>query len=93
MKKLFTVDDFMVSFISALGYGFGETIARLSGWSMFMCTVTSTVLGIVLEEFISNIVFSKAVQKSKERRIVTFAAIFLFFWGLSGFLSVGWACP
>ncbi|SFG67605.1 hypothetical protein [Oribacterium sp. WCC10] len=70
---------FMVSFISALGYGFGETIARLSGWSMFMCTVASTVLGIVLEEFISNIVFSKAVQKSKERRIVTFAGIFLFF--------------
>ena len=23
MKKLFTLDDFMVAFISALGYGFG----------------------------------------------------------------------
>ncbi len=89
MKKLFTVDDFMVAFISALGYGFGETIARLSGWSMFMCTVASTVLGIVLEEFISNIVFSKAIQKSNERRIVTFAAIFLFFLGAQ-WVSIRW---
>ena len=78
-KKLFTVDDFMVAFISALGYGFGETIARLSGWSKLMCTVTSTALGIVLEEIISNIVFSKAVQKSRKRRIMTFAAIFFVF--------------
>ena len=29
----------MVAFISALGYGFGETIARLSGWPRLMCTV------------------------------------------------------
>ena len=31
MKRLFSIDDFMVAFIAALGYGFGETIARLSG--------------------------------------------------------------
>ena len=31
MKKLFTFDDIMVAFISALGYGFGETIAKLFG--------------------------------------------------------------
>ena len=79
MKKLFTIDDFMVAVIAALGYGFGETIARLSGWPRFMCMVASTVLGIVLEEVISKIVFSRAVQKSRKRRIVTFAAIFLFF--------------
>ncbi len=29
MKKLFTIDDFMVAFIAALGYGFGDAIARL----------------------------------------------------------------
>lgn len=63
MKKLFTVDDFMVAFVSALGYGFGETIAKLSGWSNFMCILASFVLGIMLEEIISNIIFSKAVQK------------------------------
>ena len=32
MKKLFTIDDFMVAFISALGYGFGYTIPMHLGW-------------------------------------------------------------
>ena len=79
MRKLFTIDDFMVAFISALGYGFGETIARLSGWSSVMCIVASLVLGIVLEEIISAIVFSRTVQKKPLHRILTFSAILLIF--------------
>ena len=31
MKKLFTIDDFMVAFISALGYGLGAEIPMLLG--------------------------------------------------------------
>ena len=62
MKKLFTADDFMVAFISALGYGFGETIARISGWSELMCIAASFAVGIVLEEIIGGIVFSKAIR-------------------------------
>ena len=79
MKKLFTIDDFMVAFIAALGYGFGETIARLSGWSKIMCVVASFALGIALEELISHIIFSKAVQKDKRKRILIFAAILILF--------------
>lgn len=41
MRKLFTVDDFMVAAVAALGYGFGETIARLSGWPELMCVAAS----------------------------------------------------
>jgi len=69
----------MVAFISALGYGFGETIAKLSGWSEIMCVVASFALGIILEEVITKIVFSKAVQKSKANRIYTYATILLVF--------------
>ena len=58
MKKLFTIDDFMIAFIAALGYGFGETISRLSGWSELACGVASFVLGLTLEEIVSNIAFS-----------------------------------
>ena len=50
MKKLFTIDDFMVAFISALGYGFGETITRLSGCSEVMCIVACFAVGIACEE-------------------------------------------
>lgn len=79
MKKLFTIDDFMVAFIAALGYGFGESIARLSGWPEIMCVAASFALGIVLEELISHIIFSKAVQKDKRKRILIFAAILILF--------------
>lgn len=89
MKKLFTVDDFMVAAVAALGYGFGETIARLSGWSEPMCVAACFALGIASEEIISRIVFSKAVQKSRENRIFTYVAIVLFF--LAGqYVSVRW---
>ncbi len=64
MKKLFTVDDFMVALVSALGYGFGETIAKLSGWPKPMCMVASMVLGIVLEEVISKIKGYRPVDRS-----------------------------
>ena len=77
MKKLFTIDDFMVAIIAALGYGYGEWISRLSGWPDLACSAASFALGIVLEEIISRIVFSKAVQKKKETRIITYAAILL----------------
>ena len=89
MKKLFTVDDFMVAFISALGYGFGETIAKLSGWSELVCVAASFALGIVMEEIISRIVFSKAVQKNLTNRIITYVAIVLVFLA-AHYVSMRW---
>ena len=89
MKKLFTIDDFMVAFISALGYGFGETIAKLSGWPEILCGAASFVLGVGLEEIISKIVFSKAVQKNVANRVFTYAAILLVFL-LGQYASIRW---
>ena len=54
-----------------------------------MCAVASLILGIVLEEIISHIVFSKAVQKDKRRRILTFAAILIVFL-VAQYISVRW---
>ena len=53
MKKLFTIDDFAVAFISALGYGFGETVARLLGWPGPACIVACFAVGIARAELIS----------------------------------------
>lgn len=89
MKKMFRIDDFMVAFIAALGYGFGETIARLSGWSEIMCIVACFAVGIFSEEIISAIVFSKAVQKSPRKRVLTFVAILLLFL-IGQYISVRW---
>lgn len=89
MRKLFTIDDFMAAYISALGYGFGETIAKLSGWPESMCVLASFALGITMEEIISKIVFSKAVQKSTANRMITYAAILLFFL-TAQYISIRW---
>ena len=62
MKKLFTIDDIMVAFVSAMGYGFGETISRLLGWPPLLGGLASLVLGIVLGGCISKIAFSEAVR-------------------------------
>ncbi|WP_049962508.1 carboxylesterase family protein [Oribacterium sp. FC2011] len=89
MKKLFTIDDFMVAFIAALGYGFGENIAYLLGWPVPACIAACLVAGIVLEEIISLIVFSKAVQKKPINRFITLVAVFLIV-VLSQCISVKW---
>ena len=69
----------MIAFISALGYGFGETISRLFGWSELVCALASLAVGIVLEEIISAIAFSKAVQKKPVNRVLTYLAFFIIF--------------
>jgi len=89
MKKIFTVDDFIVAFVSALGYGYGETISRLLGLHEYVCVAASFALGIVLEEIISKIAFSKAVQKSRKNRFFTYAAVLLIFLAAHA-VSVRW---
>ncbi len=79
MKKLFTIDDFMVAFISALGYGFGYTIPMHLGWPQLACMVSCFALGIALEELISKLVFSKTVQQKTVNRVFTFVTILLVF--------------
>ena len=89
MKKLFTVDDIMVSIVAALGYGFGETIARLSGWPEILCIAASLALGIALEGLTSRIVFCKAVQEKQKNRVFAYTAIILVFLAAQ-YISVRW---
>ena len=75
VRKIFTVDDFMVAFILALCYGFGETIARMSGWPEPVVMGVSLILGLLLEETISKIVYNEDVQKNKNKRRILFIVI------------------
>ena len=79
MRKLFTIDDFMVAFISALGYGLGYTIPMHLGWPQLACMAACFALGIALEELISKIVFSKTVQQKTVNRVFTYVVILLIF--------------
>lgn len=89
MKKLFTIDDFAIAFVSAMGYGYGETLARLFGWPELLCVAASFALGIASEEIVYAIAFSKAVQKKPARRFGLYAAIVLLFLAAHWF-SVRW---
>ena len=89
MKKLFTIDDIVVAFISALGYGFGETISKLFGWPQLLCYAASFVVGLVFSEIINKIAFSKVVQKKPINRIITYVAVFLIFL-IGQYISMRW---
>ncbi len=62
MKKLFTIDDFMVAFISAMGYGFGYTLAKRAGCSEIISLAACVALGMGLEVVISKLIFNKAME-------------------------------
>ena len=79
MKKLYTIDDFMIPFVSAIGYGYGETIAMLFGWPAWLCLVACFAVGLLIEGIITKIIFSGPVQKKAGNRVLAYAACILFF--------------
>ncbi len=79
MKKVVTLDAVMVSFIAAMGYGFGYTVPSAFGWHPLLCLVVCLALGSVLDSLANRIVFSSAVQKTTGRRYLVFLAIALVF--------------
>lgn len=89
MKKIFTIDDIMVAFVSALGYGFGYTITKLSGWHEIVCILICMVAGVSLEAVMGKIIFSKAVQKNKMSRVLIYAAIIIIIL-IAQYISVWW---
>ena len=89
MKKLFTIDDFMIAFVSALGYGFGERIPRLFGCPDLVCVGISFAVGIAVEAIMNKIVFSEAVQTKPLYRILIYAAFILVFL-VAHYVSISW---
>lgn len=63
MKKLFTIYDLAVALIAALGYGFGFEIPKLMGYSIWLSAIICLVVGMLVEDMVKKIVFSRAVQK------------------------------
>ena len=59
MKKLFTIDDFAIAFVSALGYGYGYTITSLSGLPELACIVVCFAVGLTAEAIVEKIVRKK----------------------------------
>lgn len=80
MKKLFTIEDFVIALVTALGYGFCFEIPKIMGYEMWLCVVICLVGGMLLETSGRRIVFSRAVQKRPALKYLVFAA-FIFSFG------------
>ncbi|MBR5912865.1 MAG: carboxylesterase/lipase family protein [Selenomonadaceae bacterium] len=74
MKKIITIDDFIVAGISGIGYGLGFKIPQILGYEEWQCGVICLIVGMALDKITSAVVFSKAVQSSTANRIMTFLA-------------------
>ena len=89
MKKLFTVDDFMIAFFTAIGYGLGFEIPKLLGWPDWQCMAVCLVVGFTLEEAVSRIIFSRAIQKKPAYRFIAFALFILAFFAVQ-YVATSW---
>ena len=79
MKKLFTIDDLMIGFIMAIGYGLGFAVPKAMGWSDWESGLVCWVVGYVLQEAATRILFSKTVQSNTAYRYTVFGAFVLLF--------------
>ncbi len=79
MKKLFTIDDLMIGFVMAIGYGLGFAVPKKLGWPDWQCAIVCWVLGYVLQEIATRVLFSKTVQNKAAYRYMVFGAFILLF--------------
>ncbi|MBR4904822.1 MAG: carboxylesterase family protein [Selenomonadaceae bacterium] len=81
MKKIFTIDEFMVCFVTAIGSGLGFEIPKtILGFEEWQCLLVSIIASCTLGTLVGKVVFSKTVQsKAINRFSVFFACILIFF--------------
>jgi len=81
MKKLFTIDDFIVGFISAIGYDLSFEIPKVLDLENWKCELSSMVIGTAIYFFARKIIFDKTVQKNSViKKLVFGASVIIFFY-------------
>lgn len=79
MKKIVTLDSIMVSFISAMGYGFGFTVPNAYKINPIICVLICMALGTIMNKIATMVIFNSYVQKNNARRYIVFGCFALFF--------------
>ena len=77
MRKLFTIDDFVIALVSAVGYGFSFEVPKIFGYPEWLSIVSCLVVGMTLEGLAYKIVFSEHVQTKPPRRFAVMAVLIL----------------
>ena len=69
MKKIFTIDEFMVCFVTAIGSGLGFEIPKtIFGFEEWQCLLVSIIASCTLGTLVGKVVFSKTVQSKAINR-------------------------
>lgn len=79
MKKLLTMEDFVIALVTALGYGFCFEIPKIMEYELWLCVVICLIGGMALEALGRRIIYSKAVQKKPALKLLVFAAFIFAF--------------
>ena len=87
MKKLFRIEDFLVSFISAIGWGLGYVIPKTWGFSELICIVSCIFMGLFMGILGNKLIKTKWAQKCPTNRNLTAILTILVFLIIKGAFS------
>ena len=79
MKKLLRIEDILVSFISAIGWGIGYAIPKSWGCSELICIVSCIFMGLFMGELGNKLIKTKWAQKCPTNRDLTAILTILVF--------------
>lgn len=79
MRKIFTVDDFVIGLVAAVAYGFSFEIPKMSGCPEWLSIIICLVAGTAFEVLAYKIVFGKTVQDKPAYRFTAFAVLVIIF--------------
>ena len=79
MKKIFTLDQLLTAFISAVGWGVGLIIPEKLGYGQVVCFAVSAVCGLLLDFIAGRIMQIKYLQEKVSSKIHLGIGIVVFF--------------
>ena len=77
MKKLFTIDDFIIALISAVGYGFCFEVPKILGYPEWVGIAVCLVVGMTIEGAVQKLIFSEKIQSKFSYKLTAFATLIL----------------
>lgn len=79
LKKIFTLNNILCCFISAIGYGIGYAIPEYYGYGFIICLISCLIIGTIIYYVASIILSSKFFNEHKKRKYVFALIIYVIY--------------
>lgn len=87
LKQIFTLNNILICYFCAIGYGIGYAIPEYLGYGPLICLIPCMIVGTIFYILGLKILNSKYLNSSKKRKI-TFTVIFYLTYCVIAFSSV-----